>query len=132
MMAAAVGISLTANAGNFKMDEQELEQLFTNSTEVGFDHFFASSVDLQGNMLSGLSVQEGKTRGGYLIRSFFCGSIALHRYYMGTTRKGMWAMYCCIPVVGGLTGFVDFWWAVFEADAYQKYANNDKYIDWLN
>jgi hypothetical protein len=121
-----------SKANNYKMDEQQLAQTFAKSTEVSFDQMYASSIMLTDNNLLRSGAEGGKTRVGYLVRAFFCGSIALHRYYMGTTRGGMWAMYCCIPVVGGINAFVDFWWAVFDSEAYTKYANNDKYIVWLD
>lgn len=132
ILAAAFGMASSANAESYTMDEKQLEQLFANSTEVSVGDFYGATTALNANVLSTMNLADSKTRGGYLLRSFFCGAIALHRYYMGTTRKSMWAMYFCIPVVGGINGCVDFWWAVFEADAYQKYANNDKYIVWLD
>jgi len=51
---------------------------------------------------------------------------------MGTNNKWMWALYCCIPIVGEITNFVDFWASVFISDFYKKYENNDKYIVWLD
>jgi hypothetical protein len=132
IIALAIGsLSMTAN-DSFRMDESKLNQAFAQSIEVSFDEMYASNLPMVENDMFKSSADGEKTRGGFLLRAFFCGSFAIHRYYMGTTRGGMWAMYCCIPVVGGINGFVDFWWAVFESDAYTKYANNDKYIVWLD
>jgi hypothetical protein len=40
-------------------------------------------------------------------------------------------MYFCIPVVGGVTACVDFWWVVFKGDdALKKYKGSDKYMVW--
>jgi hypothetical protein len=128
IIALAVGSIFSANANNYKMDDAKLEEAFAQATEVSFEDMFASKIDLQSTYMQ--SGAEGQTRGGFLLRSFFCGFIALHRYYMGTTRKGMWAMYFCIPVVGGVTNLVDFCWALFDGEAYTKYANNDKYMVW--
>ena len=111
------------------MDEQKVEFLFAQSEDI--------STSAIGNMAFmnniSLAIQPGgdQTLGGYLIRSFFCGGIALHRYYMGTDRNAMWAMYLCIPVVGGVAVVVDFFWVVFEGtDAMNKYKDNDKYLVW--
>jgi hypothetical protein len=131
MIALAVGSVFSANANSYKLDEAQLEQNFAQATEVSFDQMFASGIELQGADYVAMAA-ESKTRGGFLVRAFFCGGIALHRYYMGTSRGGMWAMYFCIPVVGGVNACVDFWWSVFDGTAYQKYANNDKYIVWLD
>jgi hypothetical protein len=130
IFAMMFGCVFLGTANNYRIDEQSLEQTFATSTEVTFEQMFASEMMMQA--FNGSSADAAKTRGGYLVRAFFCGGIALHRYYMGTTRGGMWAMYFCIPVVGGVTACVDFWWAVFEDDAYTKYANNDKYMVWAD
>jgi hypothetical protein len=102
--------------------------MISNSTEISFEQKMNADF---GTMNLNLKASDTKTRAGYLVRAFFCGSIALHRYYMGTNKKAMWAMYFCIPVVGMVDVFVDFWWVVFDKDAMNKYANNDKYIVWL-
>ena len=131
IIALTVGSICSGIAGNYRINDEQLQQVFDQSVEVSFSDLYLADNALQGDFMK-MTVDGGQTRGGYLLRAFFCGGIALHRYYMGTTRGGMWAMYCCIPVVGGLNAFVDFWWAVFESDAYTKYANNDKYIVWLD
>jgi len=130
IFALALG-SVTLNANNYRLDEEQLEQTFAKATEVSFEQMFTSHIDLQNSTLM-TSGADSQTRGGFLLRSFFCGFIALHRYYMGTSRKAMWAMYFCIPVVGGINNLVDFCWSVIDGSAYQKYANNDKYIVWMD
>jgi TM2 domain-containing membrane protein YozV len=77
------------------------------------------------------AVKGDKTVIGYLVRAFFCGEFALHRYYMGTGGKALFWYYFCIPVVGGVAGFVDFWWVVFKGEeAMNKYADNPKFLVW--
>jgi hypothetical protein len=125
----ALGVITFSKAGNYKMDEQLLAQTLKNSTEASFDEMYASDISaIEANFAKG----GGKSRGGYLLRNFFCGGIALHRYYMGTNKGAMWALYFCVPVVGSVTACVDFWWVVFDGDAMSKYENNDKYIVWLD
>lgn len=132
IFAFALGCISFANANNYRLDEEKVESAFASGVEVTFDQMFTSQNLVGSANFSNLGAEGEKTQVGFLLRAFFCGSIALHRYYMGTTRDAMWAMYCCIPVVGGINAFVDFWWAVFVSDAYTKYANNDKYIVWLS
>jgi hypothetical protein len=131
VIAMALGSIAFASANNYRLNEENLEQAFASATEVTFDQMYAGQLDLSA-AYSGTAASDNPTRGGYLVRAFFCGGFALHRYYMGTSRGGMWAMYFCIPIVGGVNACVDFWWAVFDADAYMKYKNNDKYIVWLD
>ncbi len=123
------GISFQATASKYKINEANVEKTFSMSTEVSFEEKF-SQADF--SAINNINVKGGTDRTGYLLRSFFCSFIALHRYYMGTGKKHMWAYYFCIPIVGGVTGCVDFWWSVFESDAHNKYANNDKFIVWLD
>jgi hypothetical protein len=128
--ALALGISATASANKYTLDENQVDNMFANSTEISFEQKMSSEL----SMINEAMIVKGsdtKTRGGYLLRAFFCGGIALHRYYMGTNKKAMWAMYLCIPVFGGINGCVDFWWVVFDKEAMDKYANNDKYVVWL-
>jgi hypothetical protein len=133
MFLLALGsFAYTSASNNYRMDEAALEKAFDAGIEVGFEELYSASSLADASLFSTAGGSGEKTRGGYLVRAFFCGGIALHRYYMGTSRGGMWAMYLCIPVVGGVTACVDFWGAVFSSDFYTKYANNDKYIVWLD
>jgi hypothetical protein len=132
ILALALGSVTLAHADKYKMDEQQLEQAFATSTEVSFDEMVAADMSVVDLSSTKMAASGSKTRGGYLLRSFFCGGIALHRYYMGTTKGYMWALYCLVPVAGGLAGCVDFWGAVFVADFYKKYENNDKWFVWLD
>jgi len=129
--AAIVCVFANVNASKFKIDESALNQLLSQSTEITVQELNSQFLRQSLEMNATFALPE-KTRGGYLIRAFFCGGIALHRYYMGTNNKWMWALYFCIPVVGNVTACVDFWGAVFNPDFYKKYANNDKYIVWLD
>ncbi|MBK6520870.1 MAG: hypothetical protein KBG47_01035 [Bacteroidia bacterium] len=119
-----------AEGNKYKLNDDAIDRSMNSAKEVSFDEMYAGGIDALSLQLS--KSDGSKSRGGFLVRSFFCGGIALHRYYMGTTRGGMWAMYFCIPVVGWVNGFVDFWWSVFDGEAYKKYENNDKYIVWLD
>ncbi|MBN8703622.1 MAG: hypothetical protein J0M08_11190 [Bacteroidetes bacterium] len=117
-------------ASNYKLDNQAIDNMFDNSEELSITD--ANISDLAMDYAGVSSTADGKTQVGFLVRAWFCGGIALHRYYMGTNQKWMWAMYFCIPVVGYVNVLVDFWASVFIKDNYLKYANNDKYIVWLD
>jgi TM2 domain-containing membrane protein YozV len=117
-----------ASASTYKVDEAAVDQLFSASDDVTFT---ASEEAYALMNPSTQAVTKDKTVGGYLLRAFFCGEFALHRYYMGTGGKKLFWYYFCIPVVGGVTACVDFWWVVFKgSDAMNKYADNSKFIVW--
>lgn len=134
ILSAAVATGLVAGLNaksKFQIDETKLAALETQVKEISVnevDNYLSETTSVK----FALKNAPEQTRGGYLLRAFFCGGIALHRYYMGTNNKWMWAMYFCIPVAGEITAFVDFWGAVFNKDFYLKYKNNDKFIVWLD
>ncbi len=138
MVLAVTSLSLVnAVAGNnYKVDDTAIDQLFEQSVDVSYtaneDFATLNSENLTSN-LSSVNAAGEKTVGGFLIRAWFCGGFALHRYYMGTGGKQLFWYYFCIPVVGGVTGCVDFWWVVFKGqEALSKYADNPKFIVWSN
>jgi hypothetical protein len=133
-LAAGMLFTSQASESNYILDEQGVDQLIAQSTEVSFDNAVSDilSFDAQSNQL--LVAPKGggsQTVGGYLIRAFFCGGFALHRYYMGTGGKSLWWFYLCVPVVGGVDACVDFWWVVFKgSEAMNKYKDNPKFFVW--
>lgn len=111
------------SANSYKLDEVKMDNMFANATEIS-----ATSMDLSSTFV----VEGDKTVGGYLVRAFFCGFIGLHRSYMGTGGKSVWWWYCCVPVLGGVTTFVDFWGVVFMGQKQlDKYKDNSKKVVWM-
>lgn len=121
-----------ASEGSYKLDEQQLDEMFSQSQEITYEQMMATelaalNLSMENNIVAGGGAQ---TRGGYLVRAFFCGGIALHRSYMGTGGKSMWWFYLCVPIVGGFDACVDFWWVVFKSEALDKYKDNSKFFVW--
>ena len=135
IVAAFIGLSVFSfaeNSDKYKLNDAAVDQLFAQSEDISVA--MSSDISSFANVnAAGVTVNGGgQNVGGYLIRSFFCGFIALHRSYMGTGGATLWWMYFCIPVVGGVVGFVDFWWVVFMGeDAMKQYSNNSKFVVWL-
>ena len=125
--AACIFAANLVSAGNYKVEDATIDQLFSSADDVTFA---ANDLSLMSPSTATLAAG-GQTVSGYLLRSFFCGFIALHRSYMGTSGKTLWYYYFCIPVVGGVVGCVDFWWVVFKgSEAMNKYTDNPKFIVW--
>lgn len=118
----------SALANNYKLDEASVEAAFAASEDISLE---ASE---EANTLALASVNgtlDEPTKMGYLLRSFFCGFIGLHRSYMGTGGKTLWYYYLCIPVYGGIVNCIDFWGVVFKGDEqWNKYKNNPKFNVW--
>lgn len=132
LLGLALGLNLSVFANKYKLNDAALNQMIEQSQEIIIDESNAADFSLTNTVDMQLSKADTKTRGGFLLRSFFCGGIALHRYYMGTAKKHMWALYFCVPVAGGVAACVDFWGSVFDKDFHQKFANNDKWFVWLD
>jgi hypothetical protein len=128
ILAAIVGITFSQNSfASYYADETAIELQLAAAQDVSL-----SASQLATEMLAAPQVVNGdKTVGGFLIRAYFCGGFALHRYYMGTGGASLFWYYFCIPVVGGFTAFVDFWYVVFKGkEGLNKYADNPKFWVW--
>mgnify|MGYP007047490841 FL=1 len=113
-------------AGNYKLNDNAVESAFAAAEDITFS---AEASPLAVSMLN----DDEPTKTGYLIRAYFCGSIGLHRSYMGTGGETMWYKYLCIPVYGGIVGCVDFWGVIFKGDEqFNKYKDNPKFRVWGN
>lgn len=128
----AVSSFAFASTDKYKVNDAAVDQLFAQSQDISSavaDEMTMASIN-QPAALQGSG--SGQTVGGYLIRAFFCGGIALHRKYMGSDWGSLWWKYFCIPVVGGVAGCGDFWWVVFKGNsALSKYKGSDKFFVWL-
>ena len=126
-LAILVGFASTSFANEYKLNDQQVESLFENANDISF-----ASEDLASGLALNSAAAGEQTVGGYLLRSFFCGFIGLHRSYMGTDGEKVWWWYFCIPVAGPVTNLVDFWGVVFMGKKQlDKYKNNGKKIVWL-
>jgi len=124
--ATAMSATMAFAGNDYKINDANIDNMFANADEISF-----ASNDFGGTNFMTPAGPE-KTKGGYLVRAFFCGGFALHRSYMGTAGKTLWYMYLCIPVVGGVVGCVDFWGVVFGSIDFNKYKDNGKYIVWMD
>ncbi|MBI3501538.1 MAG: hypothetical protein HY063_07070 [Bacteroidetes bacterium] len=118
------------NTQKYKVNDAAVDQLFAQSQDI-------SSAVAGEMMLVNLNQPNtqvaagGQTVGGFLLRSFFCGFIALHRKYMGSDISQLWWKYFCIPVAGGVANLGDFCWVLFSGSkALSKYKGNNKWFVW--
>ena len=118
-----------AGVEEYSVQSNEIDALFASSEDITAS--LANQTDLQSISAATQVSDDDKSVGGFLIRSFFCGGIALHRYYMGTNGKSMWWKYLCIPFAGAIANCGDFFWVLFEGEkALNKYKNNGAYFVW--
>ncbi len=127
ILAAVAGLSFSQQSfASYRVDENAIEQQLAGAEDVSL-----SASEEASALMSNSQISEEKTVGGFLIRAYFCGGFALHRYYMGTGGASLFWYYFCIPVVGGGTACIDFWYVVFKGkEALNKYADNAKFWVW--
>ena len=135
----ALGLSLctNANSSKYQISDDAMEEIFAASTEITLDQKINANLGLATDGLNYSEMAAGgeKKRGAFLALNFFCGGLALHRYYMGlgdsSAKYWMWAFYFLVPVAGGVDACVDFCWVLFKKDALSNYADNDAIFVWL-
>ena len=126
----AVSSFAFASTEKYKVNDAAVDQMFAQAQDI--------SSSVAGEMtlvnLNQPTVQMtagGQTVGGFLLRSYFCGFIALHRKYMGGDWSQLWWKYLCIPVASGVANLGDFCWVLFKGgSALSKYKGNNKWFVW--
>ena len=127
----AISSFVFAGTENYKVNDAAIDQLFAQSQDISSSMADEMTMASMNQHVAAPAVKGGQSVGGYLIRCFFCGGIALHRHYMGGDWGKLWWKYLCVPVVGGVAACGDFWWVVFKGNsALSKYKGNDKWFVW--
>ncbi len=121
---ACIGVlfaSQVAMANPYKLDESAVDQKFAAATEISVEQMALADVNTMA-----LAPNTDVTKGGFLLRSLFCGIFAVHRSYAGT--KGLAFKYC---ITFGLVNTVDFWYTVFKGqEALDVFIDNPKWVVW--
>lgn len=128
---AVSSLSFAGIGETYKVNDLAVDKMFEQSVDVSAS--LADEMALGGlNHPASIQASAGsQSVGGFLIRAFFCGGIALHRHYMGGDWGSLWWKYLCIPVAGGVAALGDFCWVLFSGDAaLSKYKGNDKWFVW--
>ena len=120
-----------AGTEKYKVDDAAVDQLFAQSQDISSDMIPGPTTVMDMNQSAGQKLAGGQTIGGFLLRTFFCGWIGLHRHYMGS--DDMWWRYLITAVFCvNLPAAVDFFWVLFVGDdALSKYKGSDKWFVWM-
>lgn len=128
---AVSSLSFAGSGEKYRLNDAAVDQMFAQAQDVS--SALANEMTLAG--MNQPSVMEasasGQSVGGFLIRCFFCGGIALHRKYMGSDWGSLWWKYFCIPIAGGVAALGDFCWVLFSgSSALGKFKGTDKWFVW--
>lgn len=130
---AVLAIAFSANAASYKVDNNAVDALIENATEVyTADFMVPATATSAANATVTASGSVNATTA--LILNIFLGWCGVHRHYCGTA-PWMWAAY--LFTGGGIFGIldiVDFVMLVVglsDGSGVAKFINNPKFIAWL-
>ena len=143
-------IKAFAKESNYKINDQEVDQLFAKAQDVSFqvEH-------LQTLIPSASDAAKNKIAAGLM--GILCGEFGIHRFYLGHTKAGLiylgWTLCSGGLIIGlsavtfgvgailfplvyasGVVGIVDgiFYLISEDAEFESKYVKNEKLIQWIN
>jgi TM2 domain-containing membrane protein YozV len=127
--ALVLGVAGASFASNYKLDEAAIESAFTASEDITMQSNILSE------SLSNAALADGDiTKGGFLVRAYFCGFVGMHRAYVGNGGKKVGLYYCLSSIVGvGYTiAWIDFLMVLIKGDEMMsKFKDNPKFIVWI-
>lgn len=139
----AAGLSLAIFSSSFAEDsvesylvnDQKVEQLFTESTDMSLVAANPQSLTGQSNTLlaSGAAFNAGKSdksAGVAILLDFFIGGLGIHRLYMGTKTLTWVGYILTCGGIGGIVPLVDFFVLLFHMNDISAYVDNPKFFMW--
>lgn len=124
---AVLAIAFSANAANYKVDNNAIDNIIENAEEV---YTLDVAAPAAAN-LPAVSQKEVKPVTA-LILNFFLGGFGVHRHYMGTA-PGMWALYTfTFGGIFGIVDLIDFIMLIIGTvdNNISQYINNRKFFMW--
>lgn len=129
-LVAVLAVSLSANAGNYSVNDEAIDAVIEAAAEVLPMNMAADSM---ATAMAGTTVSSGSGDAVVaLVLNAFLGWCGIHRHYLGT-RPWMWAIY--LVTFGGIFGivpFVDFIVTVIDLveGGGPRIAGSSKFIAW--
>lgn len=130
VLALFCSVSFANTNSSYKLDNASIDAMVDNAVEVSILNA-ASPLAIHN---STASLSAGSDPWVAFLLSWVVGWCGVHRHYLGTSDH-MWALY--LFTCGGIFGIVTFVdWVVLLLgaidDDVSKYANNSKFLMWLN
>ena len=125
---AVLAIAFSANAANYKVDNNAIDNIIENATEI-VSLEVAPAATAAANVAE---VSEVKAVTAFIL-NFFLGGFGIHRHYMGTAPF-MWALYTfTFAGIFGIVPTVDLvvlLIALIDGSSIGKYCGNTKFFMW--
>jgi len=129
-----LSFSSTSLAGNYKLNNASVDELFEQAEEIDLTTFLNGPIDYSNlnNSATPLNISgtKGKSLVGFLLIGFFLGYLGIHRLYMGTNFGSfIWAVYC-IPTYGYVLAIIDLVYVLIEEERLEDYRKNNDLFVW--
>ena len=127
--------SFAASSNQYVIDDQKVEQLFTNSVDASLSALSDNNL-MSATASASFNSQAAQYRAGdknfvaAILLDFFLGGLGIHRLYLGTATM-TWIGY--ILTCGGIFGivpFVDLIVLIVHNDDISEYVDNTKFFMW--
>jgi TM2 domain-containing membrane protein YozV len=128
--------ALTFASSNYKLNDEKIDQLFNNATEIsvaGLMPMSPSSMNIDGT--TSVKDVNSKIIIAWIVDWVGLGAFGIHRYVLGT-KSSMWAIYTfTVCGIFGIVPLID--WVVLLVNGLilnqgDKYLNNNKFFMWAN
>lgn len=123
------GVQLSL-ASSYKLNAVDLETKFASAQELKISEIDMTMLTQQ------TQVKAEVSRIAAAVIGIFCGSVGIHRFYMGHTNAGIVYLVVGVVTAGTVTsvvGLIDgiIYLLATDEEFQQKYANNSGLIQWL-
>lgn len=127
---AILGLTFNSKASIYKLDAQAIETKFASAQELKISEIDMTMLTQQ------TQVKAEVSRIAAAVIGIFCGSVGIHRFYMGHTNSGIVYLVVGVVTAGTVTsvvGLIDgiIYLLATDEEFQQKYANNSGLIQWL-
>lgn len=120
------------SAASYSIDEDAIDQLFSNATEtsmlsINANEFNASPAGIAAPMVAAAGEKDVVVA---LVLDFFLGGFGVHRFYLGTEPlTGIGYILTCGGIFG-IVPIIDFIVLLIDNDDISPYINNPKFFMW--
>jgi len=119
-----------ANASNYSINENAVDQLFDKAIETSMISVNSTELSTVAGTMNTTVMAQQKDAITAILLDFFLGGLGIHRFYLGTeTLTGIGYILTCGGIFG-IVPLVDFIVLIIDRDDISPYVNNPKFFMW--
>ena len=121
-----------ANASQYSIDEQAIDQLFASATETSMISITANNFGAIPSAVSSPLMANAAEKDAVvaIVLDFFLGGLGIHRFYLGTeTLTGLAYIFTCGGIFG-VVPLIDFVVLIINNEDISPYIDNPKFFMW--